>query len=65
MDLASLFGAKEVRVRAGEPLKLALGISGSPPPTVTWTKNGKPVARVTIKLSFNIIDERIYTTISL
>ena len=46
MSLAALFGAKEVKVRAGEPLKLALGISGSPTPTVTWSKNGKPVERV-------------------
>ena len=46
VSLDALFGAKEVKVRAGEPLKLALGISGSPTPTVTWTKNGKPVERV-------------------
>jgi hypothetical protein len=41
-----LFGAKEVRVKAGEPLKLALGITGSPTPTVTWLKDGKPIDRV-------------------
>ena len=52
MSLAALFGAKEVKVRAGEPLKLALGISGSPTPTVTWSKNGKPVERVSCHLSF-------------
>jgi len=46
VDLTSLFGAKEIRVKAGEPLKLALGITGSPTPTVTWTKGGKPVDRV-------------------
>ena len=49
VDMASLFGAKEVKVRAGEPLKLALGISGSPTPTVEWSKNGKPVTRANTK----------------
>ena len=47
--MASLFGAKEVKVKAGEPLKLALGISGSPTPTVTWSKNGKPITRANMK----------------
>ena len=46
LDLASLFGAKEIRVRAGEPLKMDLGIKGSPTPTVTWLKDGKPIDRV-------------------
>ena len=43
MNLDSLFGAKEIRVRAGEPLNIDLGICGAPQPTVEWTKNGKPV----------------------
>ncbi|XP_052800015.1 twitchin-like isoform X4 [Mya arenaria] len=51
VDLTSLFGAKEVRVRAGEPLKLNLGITGAPTPTVTWTKGGKPVNRAITKNS--------------
>ncbi|KAH3877136.1 hypothetical protein DPMN_000993, partial [Dreissena polymorpha] len=45
VNLTSLFGASEVRVKAGEPLKLNLGITGSPTPTVTWTKGGKPIPR--------------------
>nr|KAG5709145.1 hypothetical protein BaRGS_028601 [Batillaria attramentaria] len=42
-ELDSLFGAKEIRVRAGEPLDIALGITGTPDPTVEWEKNGAPV----------------------
>lgn len=43
VDLANLFGAKEIRVRAGEPLNISLGICGAPEPTVEWAKNGKPL----------------------
>ncbi|XP_041366543.1 twitchin-like isoform X3 [Gigantopelta aegis] len=43
VNLDSLFGAKEIRVRAGEPLNIELGICGAPEPTVEWTRNGKPV----------------------
>jgi hypothetical protein len=50
VDLTSLFGAKEVRVKAGEPLKLALGITGSP--TVTWLKDGKPIDRVSCLIHY-------------
>lgn len=53
MDLTSLFGAKEVRVKAGEPLKLALGITGSPTPTVTWLKDGKPIDRVSCLIIYH------------
>jgi hypothetical protein len=34
---------KEIKVRAGQPIKLELPIIGSPEPTVTWTKDGAPV----------------------
>merc|ERR1712226_1250386 len=44
LNLDSLFGAKEIRVKAGEPLTLNLGICGAPTPTVEWLKDGKPVA---------------------
>lgn len=43
IDLTSLFGAKDIRVRVGEPLKIALGIKGSPQPTVTWMNNGRVI----------------------
>ncbi|XP_071104533.1 twitchin-like isoform X3 [Haliotis cracherodii] len=43
VSLDNLFGAKEIRVRAGEPLDIALGILGAPAPTVEWLQNGKPV----------------------
>ena len=42
-DLSSLFGAKDIRVKAGEPLKVTLGLQGSPTPTVVWSNNGKPI----------------------
>jgi len=43
-DLSGLFGAKDIRVKVGEPLKIAVGCQGSPTPTVTWLNNGKPIA---------------------
>ncbi|XP_059156398.1 twitchin-like isoform X4 [Physella acuta] len=43
INLDNLFGAKEIRVRAGEPINLDLGICGAPEPTVEWQKNGKPL----------------------
>ncbi|XP_065941807.1 twitchin isoform X18 [Magallana gigas] len=43
VNLDALFGAKEIRVKAGEPLTIPIGISGAPTPTCTWNKNGSPV----------------------
>ena len=40
LNLAAL-GTREIRVRAGEPLKIDVPIEGAPTPTVTWKKNGK------------------------
>ncbi|ESO03551.1 hypothetical protein HELRODRAFT_191869 [Helobdella robusta] len=40
VDLSGL-GGRDVRVRAGEPLKLDIPISGAPTPTVTWQKDAK------------------------
>lgn len=40
VDLSGL-GGREIRVRAGEPLKIDIPISGAPTPTVTWKKDGK------------------------
>ena len=34
-------GTREIRVRAGEPLKIDVPIEGAPTPTVNWKKNGK------------------------
>lgn len=42
-DLSGLFGAKDIKVKVGEPLKIAVGCQGSPTPTVTWLCNGKPI----------------------
>lgn len=35
---------KEVRVRAGQPLDLAIPYIGSPQPTITWTKEGQQMS---------------------
>lgn len=40
VDLSGL-GGREIRVRAGEPLKIDVPISGAPTPTVAWKKDGK------------------------
>ena len=40
VDLSALAG-REIRVRAGDPLKIDVPISGAPTPTVTWQKDGK------------------------
>ena len=36
MDLSALGGRDEIRVRAGDPLKMDVPISGAPTPTVSW-----------------------------
>ncbi len=38
-------GNREIRVRAGEAIKLNIPILGSPAPTVKWKKNGKEVTK--------------------
>ncbi|XP_071120619.1 twitchin-like isoform X18 [Mytilus edulis] len=43
VSLDGLFGANEIRVKAGEPLDIPVGVSGTPTPTVSWEKNGRPV----------------------
>ena len=35
-----LTAPKEIRIRAGEPLKIPLDIVGSPTPLVSWSKDG-------------------------
>jgi len=42
VDLSAL-GGREIRVRAGDPLKIDVPISGAPTPTVAWQKDGKPL----------------------
>ena len=43
MDLDNLIGGREIRVRAGEPLKIDIPIVGSPIPLASWDKDGKDV----------------------
>ena len=40
--MSGLFGARDVKVRAGEPLNIKLGMAGSPNPLVEW-RNGDKV----------------------
>ena len=40
VDLSKLAG-KEIRVRAGEPIKVEVPVIGSPVPTVAWKKENK------------------------
>lgn len=54
--MSNLFGGNEIKVRAGEPIKIDVPIDGSPTPTVSWTKDGKdlpsgPRVSVTILVS--------------
>ena len=44
LNLENLFGAKEIRVRAGDTLNIQLGVSGTPDPTVEWKKDGVSVS---------------------
>jgi hypothetical protein len=39
VDLDAL-GGREIRVRAGEPIKIEVPITGAPTPTVAWKKEG-------------------------
>ncbi|XP_067930808.1 twitchin-like [Watersipora subatra] len=39
IDMSSLFGARDMKVRSGEPLKITLGMSGCPNPVVEWRNN--------------------------
>ncbi|CAH8526186.1 unnamed protein product [Heterobilharzia americana] len=34
---------KEIRLRAGEPLHMSIPITGAPTPTITWSKDNKPI----------------------
>ena len=44
--MSGLFGARDIKVRAGEPLNIKLGMAGSPNPLVEW-KNGDKVITTT------------------
>ncbi|KAH3873727.1 hypothetical protein DPMN_036964 [Dreissena polymorpha] len=58
LTTTTLFGVSEVRVHAGEPLKMKLGITGSPTPIVIWAKEGKPIprARTSNTHDYDILD---------
>lgn len=43
IDLSSLFGARDIKVRAGEPLKISLGMAGNPNPVVQWINGEKMI----------------------
>jgi len=45
VDLSGL-GGREIRVRAGEQLKIDIPISGAPAPTVSWAKDGKDLTNL-------------------
>lgn len=34
---------QEIRLRAGEPLHMPIPITGAPTPTITWSKDNKPL----------------------
>jgi len=40
VDLSKLAG-REIRVRAGEPIRVDVPVTGSPPPVVSWQKENK------------------------
>lgn len=56
MSLDGLFGANEIRVKAGEPLDIPVGVSGTPTPTVSWEKNGRPVDNRVRDLSSSVLN---------
>jgi len=39
----SALGGREIRVKAGDPLKINVPISGAPTPKVAWAKDGKEI----------------------
>ncbi len=46
-DLSGLLGGNEIKVRAGEPIKVDIPIIGSPTPKVVWKKDGKIIPEST------------------
>ena len=47
IDLSAI---KDITIVAGHDLKMALPISGHPPPTVSWEQDGSPVDTSRTKL---------------
>ena len=47
IDLSAI---KDITIVAGHDLKMALPISGHPPPTVSWEQDGSPVDTSRAKL---------------
>ncbi|XP_055331451.1 twitchin-like isoform X3 [Paramacrobiotus metropolitanus] len=42
LDMSAL---KDIKVKAGQPIRFKVPISGEPTPTSTWTINGKPLSK--------------------
>ena len=47
IDLSKI---KDITIIAGQDLKMAIPITGHPPPTVSWELNGSPVDKTRSKL---------------
>jgi len=43
LDLSKLAG-REIKVRAGEPIRVDVPVTGSPPPVISWQKDNKPLS---------------------
>jgi len=43
IDLSKLAG-REIRVKAGEPIRVDVPVTGSPPPLVSWQKDNKSLS---------------------
>ena len=43
LDLSKLAG-REIRVRAGEPIRVDVPVTGSPPPVISWQKENKALS---------------------
>ena len=63
IDLSKLAG-REIRVRAGEPIRVDVPVTGSPAPVVAWLKENKALSP-SDRVSFRYISQlfRVITVI--